>query len=288
MSDRVRHRPLEGRDGDDARRHPARDRRVPARSRRRARRRAASRRSSASRRTTRPSGATPRSPTSSSRAATPSCCRTCATATAREGTKEYFHSVTPHTGEDGYDTIEWIAAQPWSNGRTGMVGSSYAAITQIRTALERPPHLTAIWPDVDADEHVLQPDARGRRDAAAHVLGALHPRRRRAGRDGRLGEAGGGLGRPAQPAAAVLGLPVAQGRAGAAPRPGARRDARELHDARRLRRVVGEEGERLHALLARARRHPGHDDDRLVRRLPARRHRVLRARWRRRTTRRSG
>ena len=65
-----------------------------------------------------------------------------------EGTKEYFHSVTPHTGEDGYDTIEWIAAQRWSNGRTGMVGSSYAAIVQVRTALERPPHLTAIWPDV--------------------------------------------------------------------------------------------------------------------------------------------
>ena len=65
-----------------------------------------------------------------------------------EGTKEYFHVVTPHTGTDGYDTIEWIAAQPWSDGRTGMVGSSYAAITQVRTALEAPPHLTAIWPDV--------------------------------------------------------------------------------------------------------------------------------------------
>ncbi len=65
-----------------------------------------------------------------------------------EGTREYFHSATPHTGADGYDTIEWIAAQPWSNGRTGMVGSSYAGITQIRTALEDPPHLTAIWPDV--------------------------------------------------------------------------------------------------------------------------------------------
>jgi uncharacterized protein len=65
-----------------------------------------------------------------------------------QGTKTYFHSATPHTGRDGYDTIEWIAAQPWSNGRTGMVGSSYAAITQIRTALESPPHLTAIWPDV--------------------------------------------------------------------------------------------------------------------------------------------
>ena len=65
-----------------------------------------------------------------------------------EGTGEYFHTVTPHEGEDGYDTIEWIAAQPWSNGRVGMVGSSYAGITQVRAALERPPHLAAIWPDV--------------------------------------------------------------------------------------------------------------------------------------------
>jgi putative CocE/NonD family hydrolase len=64
-----------------------------------------------------------------------------------EGTGEYFHSATPHTGEDAYDTIEWIAAQSWSNGRTGMVGSSYAAIVQVRAALERPPHLTAFWPD---------------------------------------------------------------------------------------------------------------------------------------------
>jgi putative CocE/NonD family hydrolase len=65
-----------------------------------------------------------------------------------EGTREYFHTVTPHEGEDGHDTVEWIAAQPWSNGRIGTVGSSFAAITQVRTALERPPHLAAIWPDV--------------------------------------------------------------------------------------------------------------------------------------------
>jgi uncharacterized protein len=65
-----------------------------------------------------------------------------------EGTGEYFHTVTPHEGEDGYDTVEWIAAQRWSSGRIGTVGSSYAGITQVRMALERPPHLTAIWPDV--------------------------------------------------------------------------------------------------------------------------------------------
>ena len=65
-----------------------------------------------------------------------------------EGSGTYFHSATPHTGRDGYDIVEWVATQPWSNGRIGTVGSSYAGQVQIRTALERPPHLTAIWPDV--------------------------------------------------------------------------------------------------------------------------------------------
>ncbi len=64
-----------------------------------------------------------------------------------EGSGVYYHAATPHTGRDGYDICEWIAAQVWSNGRIGTVGSSYAAITQVRTALEAPPHLTAIWPD---------------------------------------------------------------------------------------------------------------------------------------------
>ena len=65
-----------------------------------------------------------------------------------EGLGQYFHTVNPHEGIDGYDAIEWIAARPWSNGKVGMVGSSFAAVTQVAAALERPPHLTAIWPDV--------------------------------------------------------------------------------------------------------------------------------------------
>ena len=65
-----------------------------------------------------------------------------------EASGVYYHAATPHTGRDGYDICEWIGTQPWSNGKIGTVGSSYAAITQVRTALERPPHLTAIWPDV--------------------------------------------------------------------------------------------------------------------------------------------
>ena len=90
-----------------------------------------------------------------------------------EGTDEYFHSATPHTGTDGYDTIEWIAAQGWSNGRTGMVGSSYAGITQIRTALESPPHLTAIWPDV-APTNTFENQTREGGAMQLHMFWALY------------------------------------------------------------------------------------------------------------------
>ena len=65
-----------------------------------------------------------------------------------EGRGEYFHVANEHDGRDGYDTVEWIAAQRWSTGRVGMVGSSFAGLVQTRAAFERPPHLTCIWPDV--------------------------------------------------------------------------------------------------------------------------------------------
>lgn len=44
---------------------------------------------------------------------------------------------------DGYDTIEWAAAQPWCDGKVGMIGGSYSGATQYRAALSRPPHLQA-------------------------------------------------------------------------------------------------------------------------------------------------
>lgn len=65
-----------------------------------------------------------------------------------EGLGQYFHVANINDGLDGYDTVEWIAAQPWSNKRVGAVGSSFAALVQTRMAFHRPPHLTAIWPDV--------------------------------------------------------------------------------------------------------------------------------------------
>ncbi len=65
-----------------------------------------------------------------------------------EGMGEYFHVVNPTAGTDGYDTIEWLAEQEWSNGRIGMIGSSHLGLTQTHAALYKPPHLTTIWPDV--------------------------------------------------------------------------------------------------------------------------------------------
>jgi predicted acyl esterase len=42
---------------------------------------------------------------------------------------------------DGYDTVEWIAAQPWSNGKIGMIGGSALGITANHAAMSCPPHL---------------------------------------------------------------------------------------------------------------------------------------------------
>ncbi len=47
---------------------------------------------------------------------------------------------------DGYDVIEALAAQDWSNGDVGMVGISYPGISQLFVAATRPPHLRAITP----------------------------------------------------------------------------------------------------------------------------------------------
>jgi putative CocE/NonD family hydrolase len=53
---------------------------------------------------------------------------------------------------DGYDTVEWVARQPWSNGKIGMMGGSYSGTVQWLAAREKPPHLTclvstAAWAD---------------------------------------------------------------------------------------------------------------------------------------------
>ena len=49
-------------------------------------------------------------------------------------------------GADGYDTIEWAASQPWSNGVVGTYGLSYPGAVQWLAAMEAPPHLAAMAP----------------------------------------------------------------------------------------------------------------------------------------------
>ncbi len=49
-------------------------------------------------------------------------------------------------GRDGYDTIEWAAEQPWSNGAVGTFGLSYPGAVQWLAAVESPPHLKAMVP----------------------------------------------------------------------------------------------------------------------------------------------
>ena len=51
-----------------------------------------------------------------------------------------------HEAEDGYDTIEWAARLPWSDGNVGTVGQSYLALVQYFAATTRPPHLKAMSP----------------------------------------------------------------------------------------------------------------------------------------------
>ncbi len=49
-------------------------------------------------------------------------------------------------GPDGYDTVEWIASEPWCDGNVGSAGGSYLAGLQWATAMEAPPHLKAMAP----------------------------------------------------------------------------------------------------------------------------------------------
>jgi len=56
-------------------------------------------------------------------------------------------------GRDGYDTIEWAASQPWSNGRVGTFGLSYPGAVQWLAAVENPPHLKAMVPAMTFSSH---------------------------------------------------------------------------------------------------------------------------------------
>lgn len=63
--------------------------------------------------------------------------------------------------KDGADTIEWIASQPWSNGKVGMSGNSYLTVSQWFIAAEKPAHLAAIAPWEGFSDHFHETANRG-------------------------------------------------------------------------------------------------------------------------------
>lgn len=68
-------------------------------------------------------------------------------------------------GHDGYDVVEWLARQPWCDGKVAMWGGSYAGYDQWATLQNFPPHLATIVPaaaaamgvDFPAQNNVLVP-----------------------------------------------------------------------------------------------------------------------------------
>ncbi len=72
----------------------------------------------------------------------------------RNGSDGVFGSIAQE-GPDGNDTVNWIAKQPWSNGRVGMTGASYVGITQWWAAVQNNPHLMAIFPLVSGDDEYM-------------------------------------------------------------------------------------------------------------------------------------
>jgi hypothetical protein len=54
--------------------------------------------------------------------------------------------ANPNRGEDGYDAVEWIAEQPWCNGKIGTWGPSALGNIQFQTTKEQPPHLVCAAP----------------------------------------------------------------------------------------------------------------------------------------------
>jgi len=57
-----------------------------------------------------------------------------------DGEFGYYHADV----EDGYDSVEWAASQPWSNGKVCMIGVSYLGTVQWQAAKVRPPHLVCL------------------------------------------------------------------------------------------------------------------------------------------------
>jgi putative CocE/NonD family hydrolase len=70
-----------------------------------------------------------------------------------QGKSDGTFSEFTYDQDDGYDSVEWAAALPGSNGKVGMYGSSYVGATQWLAAVTAPPHLVTIVPANTASDY---------------------------------------------------------------------------------------------------------------------------------------
>ncbi|WP_431240794.1 CocE/NonD family hydrolase [Mycolicibacterium aichiense] len=70
-----------------------------------------------------------------------------------QGSSGGTFSEFTHDRDDGYDSVEWAAGLPGSNGKVGMYGSSYVGATQWLAATASPPHLVTIVPANTASDY---------------------------------------------------------------------------------------------------------------------------------------
>jgi uncharacterized protein len=68
-------------------------------------------------------------------------------------TSQGFFYTFRNEALDGYDTVEWAAKLPGSNGKVGMYGFSYVGATQWLPATLRPPHLVAMVPAMTSSDY---------------------------------------------------------------------------------------------------------------------------------------
>lgn len=103
-----------------------------------------------------------------------------------ESEGDWFFLLNPKDeGKDGYDTLDWIVGQPWSDGQVGTIGLSYTGATQQALAVTNPPGLKAQF-IMDAGynyhTHTL-------RDGGAFNTGVVFPYAFRMARDGKEAQA---------------------------------------------------------------------------------------------------
>ena len=73
------------------------------------------------------------------------------------GNSEGIFAPLENDGKDGYDVVEWLAKQPWSNGKIGMMGQSLRGAVQWSTLKEFPPSLCSIAPTASAVLGIVYP-----------------------------------------------------------------------------------------------------------------------------------